>query len=94
VNVPFVAVEVVDIVSVDVFDPPDDGVTVVGLRDGVTPVLGAVSTQDQAIEVGESNGLSEVTVIVLEPDSPWFSESEVGEAEMLKSPSAWIVSTK
>ena len=52
-NVPFVAVEVVAIVSVDVFDPPDVGVTVVGLRDGVTPVIGAVPTQDQASEVGK-----------------------------------------
>jgi len=65
-----VAVEVVVMVSVDVFDPPDVGVTVVGLSEGVTPAVGDVPTQDQASEVGEANGLVEVTVMVLVPDSP------------------------
>ena len=69
-NSPFVAVEVVATVSFDVFDEPDVGVTVVGLRDGVTPVAGAVPTQDQASEVGEANGAFEVTVIVLKSVSP------------------------
>jgi len=91
VNVPFVAVEVVAVVSVDVFEPPDVGITVVGLSDGVTPV-GAVPTQDQVSDVGEANGLVEVTVIVLVSESPWFIESEVGEAETLKSPDARITS--
>ena len=67
---PFVAVEVVATVSVDVFDPPDVGVTAVGLSEGVTPALGAVPTQDQDSEVGEANGLVEVTVIVLVSESP------------------------
>jgi len=88
VNVPFVAVEVVVTVSVDVFEPPDVGVTVVGLSGGTVTPVGAVPTQDQLSEVGEANGLVEVTVMVLVPDSPWFSESEVGEAETLKSPDA------
>lgn len=87
---PFEAVEVVVTVNVDVFDPPDVGVTVVGLREGVTPADGAVPTQDHDSEVGEANGLVEVTVMVLVSESPWFIESEIGEAEMLKSPDARI----
>jgi len=92
VNVPFVAAEVVAIVRVDILYPPDVGVTVVGLSEGVTPAVGAVPTQDQASEVGDANGFVEVTVIVLVSESPWFIESEVGEAEMLKSPDARITS--
>jgi len=65
-----VAAEVVPIVSVDVLYPPDVGVTVVGLSEGVTPALGAVPTQAQDSEVGEANGFVEVTVIVLVSDSP------------------------
>jgi len=70
VNVPLVAVAVVVIVSLDVFDPPDVGVNVVGLSEGVTPVVGAVSTQDQVSEVGEANGLVEVTLMSLVAVSP------------------------
>jgi hypothetical protein len=70
VKVPVVAVEVVVIVSVDVFDPPDVGVTFVGLRERVTPVAGAVPTQDLSSETGEEKGLVDFTVIVLEAESP------------------------
>jgi len=70
VNVPFVAVEVVVMERLDVFDPPDVGVTVVGLSEGVTPAAGAVPTQDQVSEVGEANGLVDVTVMVLDAESP------------------------
>jgi hypothetical protein len=80
VNVPGVAVKATLIVSVEVAEPADGGVTGLGLKVAVTPVGG--------VEVLSVTGLlklfSEVIVIVEVPVAPGAMVSVVGDAEIEK----------
>jgi len=75
------------IVNVDVADPPEGGVTEVGLKVAVTPV-GAPETDKATAEL---KPFREVTVMVDVPEAPCTIVREAGEADIEKSGAAETV---
>ena len=81
VYVPGVALEDAAIVSVEVADPPEGGVTVVVVKVGVMPAIGGEISSVTA----ELNPSSESTETVDVPDFPTSTTNESGDADSAKS---------
>jgi len=81
VYVPRAAEELTVIVNVEVADPPEGGVTEVGLKDAVTPD----GRPEILREIAALKPLTEVTVIVDVPELPCCMVRLVGEADIEKS---------
>jgi hypothetical protein len=90
VKVPVVAVGAALKVIVDVPVPPETRVTVTGLNVAVVPAGGA----DLVNVIVPLNPFSEVNVIVEVPLVPWMIVTVVGEALMLKSGGAVVVTVR
>ena len=86
-NVPVAALPEAVKVRTDVPVPPDVSVTLIGLKVAVVPLGGA----DLDNVIVPANPFNDVKVIVELPLVPWMIVTEVGDALILKSGGAVVV---